>query len=55
VYVDVQQAINLEILRQFTAAKIGFAYPTRTIVMRDNGVAPGPVRAEIAAETGERV
>ena len=53
VYVDVQQAINLEILRRFTAAKIGFAYPTRTIVVRGSGGA-APVSAEtaIAVEAG---
>lgn len=30
-YMDVQQAINLEIHRQFEAQKIEFAYPTQTI------------------------
>ena len=37
VYVDAQQAINLEILRKFAAEKIEFAYPTRTIVVRGRG------------------
>jgi small-conductance mechanosensitive channel len=31
VYMDVQQTINLEIVRQFSAAGIEFAYPTRTL------------------------
>jgi len=31
VYMDIQQAINLEIHKQFEEAQIGFAYPTRTV------------------------
>lgn len=30
-YMDIQQAINLELLRQFGASGIGFAFPTRTV------------------------
>jgi small-conductance mechanosensitive channel len=30
---DIQQKINLQIYRQFEAARIEFAYPTRTIYM----------------------
>lgn len=30
-YMDVQQAINLELVRRFQAAGIAFAYPTRTL------------------------
>ena len=33
-YMDIQQAINLEIFRRFEAAGIGFAYPTRTVVVQ---------------------
>ena len=32
-YLDIQQTINLELLRRFTAEKIEFAFPTRTIVV----------------------
>ncbi len=31
VFMDVQQAVNFQILRRFTAAGIGFAYPTQTV------------------------
>jgi small-conductance mechanosensitive channel len=34
VYVDIQQAINLALLRRFREEGISFAYPTRTLVMR---------------------
>jgi small-conductance mechanosensitive channel len=57
-HVDVLQAINLQILRQFAAEKIEFAYPTRTIVVRASGsmggVAPVSAGAALTAETGER-
>lgn len=33
VYMDIQQAINLEIFRQFSDAGIQFAYPTQTLIM----------------------
>ena len=32
-YLDIQQTINLELLRRFSAEKIEFAFPTRTIVV----------------------
>lgn len=38
-YLDIQQTINLEVLRRFNADRIGFAFPTRTIVM-ENGLQP---------------
>ncbi len=34
VYMDTQQAINLALIRQFAAAGIEFAYPTRTLYMK---------------------
>jgi small-conductance mechanosensitive channel len=34
VYMDVQQAVNLEILRRFAEEKIDFAYPARTTYQR---------------------
>jgi len=39
-YLDIQQTINLELLRRFNAAKIEFAFPTRSIVINGDG-APG--------------
>ena len=33
-YMDIQQAINLELFHQFEALNIGFAYPTQTIFLR---------------------
>ena len=33
-YVDIQQAVNLEVLRRFKAEKITFAYPTRTLEVK---------------------
>jgi small-conductance mechanosensitive channel len=38
VYSNVNQAINLEILRKFGAEKIDFAYPTRAVVLKGNAV-----------------
>jgi small-conductance mechanosensitive channel len=35
VYMDLQQEINLEILRRFASEGIAFAHPTRTVEMRD--------------------
>lgn len=36
VYMDIQQAINLEIFRRFAAKGIEFAYPTRTLFVQSN-------------------
>ena len=40
VYMDVQQAVNLELMRELAAMKVQFAYPTRTLFIE------GPVRVE---------
>jgi hypothetical protein len=32
---DIQQAINLELMERFEQAEIGFAYPTRTLLTPD--------------------
>jgi small-conductance mechanosensitive channel len=32
-YLDIQQTINLELLRRFNAEKIDFAFPTRTVIV----------------------
>lgn len=41
VYMDIQQAINLEILRTFRREGIEFAYPTQTLFVEQSGEAPG--------------
>jgi small-conductance mechanosensitive channel len=40
VYSNINQAVNLWILRRFAAEGIEFAYPTRTILVRNDGAAP---------------
>ena len=39
---DVQQAINLEVLRRFAAEKVKFAFPSRTVYHE------GPIAKDIA-------
>lgn len=39
VYMDTQQAINLELVRQFSAQGIQFAYPTQTLFVKKEQVA----------------
>ena len=39
VYMDIQQAINLDILKRFEALDVGFAYPTQTVHL--HGAAAG--------------
>jgi len=40
IYMDIQQAINLDIHRRFEQEGIEFAYPTQTVYLRQQG--PGP-------------
>ena len=44
-YADIQQAINLEILRRFAAEEISFAHPSRTVFLR------GDIKPSIAERT----
>lgn len=37
IYMDIQQAVNLELVRQFEAEGIEFAFPTRTIIVQRTG------------------
>ena len=39
-YLDIQQTINIELLRRFRAERIDFAYPTRTIVLEGDVLSP---------------
>lgn len=41
-HMDIQQAINLEILRRFEQEEIAFAFPTRTIIYKVDGPTPPP-------------
>jgi small-conductance mechanosensitive channel len=43
VYMDVQQAINLEILRRFAALNVKFAFPSRTVYHEGPLAKDGPV------------
>lgn len=55
-YMDVQQAINLQIFEQFAAAGIEFAYPTQVEVQRVEKQPPSaylPARGRAPAENGE--
>lgn len=36
-YMDTQQAINLEVFRQFQSEGLAFAYPTRTLILEPGG------------------
>ncbi len=40
VYMDIQQAINLALVRRFDAESIEFAFPTQTIYLSSSGEAP---------------
>jgi small-conductance mechanosensitive channel len=50
-YMDVQQAINLEMLRRFRAQGISFAYPTRTLHIVGNPAPAQGSAAPVAATT----
>ena len=47
---EVQQAINLEIVRQFAAAGIEFAYPTRTLFVAGDGRSENGTGSELKKE-----
>jgi small-conductance mechanosensitive channel len=36
-YMDIQQAINLDVLRRFTAEQVKFAFPSRTVYVESSG------------------
>ncbi len=40
-YMDIQQAVNLEIFRRFGEAGIEFAYPTQTLFVEREDAASG--------------
>ncbi len=43
-YMDIQQAINLEIMRRFEAEGIEFAYPTQTVFIENSNAKPKNVK-----------
>lgn len=49
-YMDIQQAINLSILRRFRQEKIEFAFPTRTIVLKADGHTGNDILTEVRRE-----
>lgn len=56
-YLDIQQTVNLELLRRFNAEKIQFAFPTRSIVLQGDGVSPiaGSHPSPISGQSKERI
>jgi small-conductance mechanosensitive channel len=46
-YMDIQQAINLQIVRAFAAEGIEFAYPTQTLYIPQLAAAPAPSFARV--------
>jgi small-conductance mechanosensitive channel len=52
-YLDVQQTINLELLRRFKAESIDFAFPTRTVVLA--GSLPGPTTSQPTGQSNDRI
>lgn len=46
-FMDVQQAVNLEVLRRFASEKIEFAFPTRTVQVEGDGAAPSYIKPRI--------
>jgi small-conductance mechanosensitive channel len=55
-YLDIQQTINLELLRRFKAEKIEFAFPTRTVVLEGDALPAIPRnRPPTATQSSERI
>jgi small-conductance mechanosensitive channel len=55
-YLDIQQTINLELLRRFAAEKIQFAFPTRMIVVEPEALSRvADRRPPIANQSSERI
>ena len=50
-FMDVQQTINLTILKTFKAQKIEFAFPTRTVELKMSGSGSGNASSALAATT----
>ena len=48
-YMDIQQAINLEVLRRFAAENVKFAFPSRTVYHEGPAVFEAQPRDDLAA------
>jgi small-conductance mechanosensitive channel len=53
-YLDIQQTINLELLRRFNAERIEFAFPTRTVVL-DGRDSSADQRVSVPAQSTDRI
>jgi small-conductance mechanosensitive channel len=54
-YLDIQQTINLELLRRFHAEAIEFAFPTRTVLLKSDGVKRLADGVPTAAQSNDRI
>jgi small-conductance mechanosensitive channel len=54
-YLDIQQTINLELLRRFRAEKIDFAFPTRAIVLESPLPSITNDQAPITSQSTDRI
>ena len=54
-YLDIQQTINLELLRRFKAEQIDFAFPTRTVVLDSPLPAITDNQPSTAAQSTDRI
>jgi small-conductance mechanosensitive channel len=55
-YLDIQQTINLELLRRFHADRIEFAFPTRTVVLEGDALPAIPEsRPPTVTQSSERI
>lgn len=52
IFMDIQQAVNLQLMRAFTAMGIEFAYPTQTLYVQLAG-APGPAMQFTVRESND--
>lgn len=51
IYMDIQQAINISIYKRFVQEKIDFAYPTRTLHLKDSSSPAGRLHLKLAGDT----
>ena len=51
VFMDIQQAINLELVRRLEGLKVGFAFPTRSVILEGSN---RPVRTQVLLTDGSK-
>jgi small-conductance mechanosensitive channel len=49
-YMDIQQAINLELMRRFSKRGIAFAYPTQTLYIASSNAMPAAAARDMPAQ-----